>query len=135
VSGRPPAFVYPPIVAWATLVWSKLPYLEGLFAWRVLALLLGWLAAWAWWEAACERRPGDHARGWRRLLVILALSWCFEPLIYGVRLGQSSPLVFALIALALLAAKRGREYLAGILLALAAVIKIWPAVFGLVFLL
>jgi Glycosyltransferase family 87/WD40-like Beta Propeller Repeat len=69
---------------------------------------------------------------WRHILLIAGL--CFLPLRNNFMLGQYYIVILLLICLAYFAVFRGHRFTAGILLATAAWLKVFPAVFALLFL-
>lgn len=129
---EPTPFVYPPLVAFAMQAIARVPFssVAHLWAWLSAFLFLAGLhlvgAAyapdWTFWN-----RPVQ----WAALLLVLC---AFEPIRYGFRLGQTTAIIFPLIAAALLLQRRGRPASAGFALALAAFIKLTPLVFVLVWL-
>ncbi len=62
--------------------------------------------------------------GW--IVFVLAMLWCTQPFRYGVFLAQNHALFLFLAVLALVWAERGRSDAAGVVLALATIVKITP---------
>jgi Glycosyltransferase family 87 len=117
-AGRSPYvgdFVSPPwfAVALVPFTWLPLETARGVWLAGNLALLLAT-------TVGCARLVGV---AWpaRRLLLAALLFGLWPPLEFGLKLGQNSLLVWALVLAALLAARAGRFGAAGALLALALV--------------
>lgn len=134
VDGLPAPWLYPPIVAYLAWPWSRLDYVTGLWLWRVCSTVFALAGVILWWQTWAPSRVDDPVAVPRRLAVVLALGFVIEPLRYALVLGQATPLVFLLVAASMYLGRRDREVAAGVALALAAAIKLTPAVFGLVFL-
>ena len=124
---EPTPFVYPPLVAFATQALERAPFsiIVRTWAWLSAVLFLAGLhlvsaayaPAWTFWTKPLR---------WAALLVALC---AYEPLRYGFWLGQTTAVIFPLVAAAILLQRRGRPAAAGIALALAAFVKLTPIVF------
>jgi hypothetical protein len=106
-------FVSPPwfVLLLAPLTALPLPAARALWLALNLALLFGT-------TAICLRLIGV-AWPWRRLALAATVFALWPPVLFGLKLGQNSLLVWLLLLLALLAAQRGRPTTAGILLVVA----------------
>ena len=125
----PTAFVHAPLVAIAARPLAGFPFPSVARVWVVgstLATLLG-LAMGALHFA--PRMRGPLAWG-----AILAALTPFEPIRYGLWLGQTTPFVFCLTMLSLVLAERRRGFLAGTILAVPAFVKLGPALLVIVWL-
>jgi len=117
-------YLYPPVLA---LMWRPLLPLgpQGAHAVVVgVSMLLTILNAFLLWGLI---RPSRHAGGWL-IIFLLGLTVC-GPLISSLRLGQVNVLLGTLVFGALVLERRDRSVGAGLLLALAVLIKITPLVF------
>lgn len=117
-------YLYPPVVA---LIWRPFTALhprDAHDAFVIVSTLLAALNVFLLHRAAPSPR---HARAWA-LALILFHAVC-GPLISTLRLGQINVLVGSLVFGALCALRTGRQTPAGVLLALAMLVKITPAVF------
>jgi hypothetical protein len=122
-------FVYPPLVAWAMQPFARVGMRDVMAGWTWLAAALTLAALWL----ALRR----YAPAWNRPLVwagVLALLCLFEPVRYGFWLGQTTPLILVLVLGANVLARDRRDVGAGVALALAAFIKLTPALFALIWL-
>ena len=121
-------FVYPPLVAYAMQFGAVMPFDSMMLLWTLLStlfLLIGFY---------CTVRvyvPGASP-AW---LAVLFLALCaYEPLLYGLWLGQTTSLVFALTMGGIALQREGRWRAAGCCVALAAFVKLTPIVIALVWL-
>lgn len=110
---NPPAALLPalPLANWSPLAAKRV--------WLVLNLLFLLLSWWALREGS--------SLGWRRLVLISLL--CVAPLHSNFLLGQYYVLLLLLLSLAFYAHQSEHRFTAGILLGLAAALKIFPIVF------
>ena len=115
-------FVYPPLVAYAMQFASALQLHTTMLLWTVVSTLL----LLAGFQATVRTYlPAAHPI-W---LAVAVLALCaFEPLLYGLWLGQTTSAVFALTMGAIALQRRGRLAGAAICLALAAYVKLTPIV-------
>jgi len=113
---------YPPIVALLFRPFTLLPFGPAKLVWLGLNIVLvGALLAWAWRRL----RP----RGWRAGGFAVWFALLLPATAENLILGQLSPIVGALLAIAVLsAARRQRRWdvLGGSALGLAAAVKLWP---------
>jgi hypothetical protein len=114
----------PPLCAAPLLPLAQLPALSAKRVWIVINLAL--LVAALWILHRVTVLP------WRRVLLIAGL--CVLPLRTNFALGQYYVVILLLICLAYYAVSRGHHFTAGTLLAAAAWLKLFPAVFLLLFL-
>ncbi|AJE48323.1 glycosyltransferase 87 family protein [Celeribacter indicus] len=125
-------YLYPPL--WAHLLAPLTEVVPPMaFFNTVLILHLAMLAAMPWigWQIA--RPAGLALRHWLPIGFLLLLT--SAPSLGAIIQNQPQIAVTFLVLLAALAARRDRPVSAGLLLALAAALKLQPALFGLVFLL
>jgi hypothetical protein len=119
--GAPTPFVYPPVVGFAAAPVASIPFADLKRAWALIGLLALMGAVLLTYLVYL---PGGLAPV---PLALTFLALCvFEPALYGAWLGQTTPLIFALIAGSIAAERRGWHAFAGALLSLAAFIKITP---------
>jgi len=114
--GQP--YLYPPLLAQSLMPFSALLGYDGTaVAWFILnlALLLSVLAAFSPFVPVSRR-----ALFW-------ALPPLFIPVLKSLYVGQVTIIIMALLAYAYLAVRRDQRFLAGCLLALAAWLKVYPA--------
>jgi hypothetical protein len=118
-------YVYPPFVAGALRPLASLPYHQAVAAWLVLngLCLVGGLAGLLFLTGC----PGGQVGA----LAALALLLLFTPAQEAILLGQVSPILLLLTALALLLVDRSEapmhDLTGGILLGVATLIKVFPA--------
>jgi peptidoglycan/LPS O-acetylase OafA/YrhL len=130
LTGQPMLFTYPPISAILLAPLSVLSFPAAslvISALTVAALLLVVLLAARGLGLFRSRR-----RGWLLVGAVFPVALWFEPVRYTLGLGQINALLMALVALDCLAG--GRRWPRGVLVGLAAAIKLTPAVFVLWFL-
>ena len=119
---------YPPFTTLLFLPLSLLPYPAAVLVWRVLNLALIVLAIWLIIKTLALPLSATTA------LVIGLIVFSYDPLIYTLGIGQINLLILVLIIGAAYAWVRQRQVLAGVLLAVAASIKIAPAILFIYFL-
>lgn len=119
---------YPPFYTLLLLPLSFVPYPVAAILWRVLNLALILLAVWLIVKTLSLRLDARNA------LVIGLIVFNFDPLVYNLAIGQINLVILILLTGAAFAWTRQRHGLGGVLLALAASIKVAPAVFLLYFL-
>ena len=119
---------YPPFNTLLFLPLSFLPYPAAVLAWRILNLALVVLAVWLIYKTLAL------PLGATTVLVIGLIVFSYDPLIYNLAIGQINLVILLLITGAAYAWVRQRQVLAGVLLALAASIKIAPAILFIYFL-
>jgi len=119
---------YPPFNTLMFLPLSYLPYPAAVLLWRILNLALIALAVWLIWKTLSLPLDAET------VLVIGLILFTFDPLIYNLAIGQINLLILFLLTGVAYAWTRQRQILAGVLLALAASIKVAPAVLFLYFL-
>lgn len=123
-TGPVPGFLYPPFFALLLLPFAPLPDAVATFAWgAVQAALAGLLLVAPLWLI---RRPG---LGEAALCVFLSVS--AFPMLHNFKWGQVSVLITLCVLGALALWQRGRPVAAGLLLAFATSIKLYPAWFAL----
>lgn len=121
------SFVNIPIVAFLFAPFARLDYPLAAAAFLICGLVAIGLSIGLLWQAG--------ARTDKERLVIVALFALAGPLLYSVREGNTSHIIFPLAILAMASWWRGARVLAGVCLAIASVIKPPLAIFGLYFLL
>jgi alpha-1,2-mannosyltransferase len=113
-------FVYPPLAAYAMQLVSALPLHTTMLLWSLastLFLLIGFYCTLRTYLP--QASPAWLALGFLVLCV-------FEPLLYGLWLGQTTSLVFALTMGGIALQRQGRLFAAGACLAVAAYVKLTP---------
>jgi alpha-1,2-mannosyltransferase len=114
-------FDYPPVVAWLLEPLTWLPL-------RVSAIV------WIWLMLACTAAGcvvlsrTVLPRSWPRLELAALATFVFAPATFNLRLGQMEPVVFLLLVGALVTWMRGRRLTCGVLIGLAASLKLAPLV-------
>jgi hypothetical protein len=124
---REAQFVNPPIAA---LPFAPLAYWGDNEAALIFTFLGALVAVAAWWALA---RLLDMS--WTQSLILLALFLVNGPLIYSIRIGNSTHFILLLAVLAMLALKAHRPALSGAVFALTAVFKPLMLLVGVYFLL
>ncbi len=115
-------FLYPPVAAVLLLPASLLPLGAAKVGFVLVNLVAQGLAiAILFWDRAPPRRRVLVIGGWAALAVLFPFFW-------GLYLGQANSLVFLACALALRQLRRGDELGGGAWLALAVLLKVFPAV-------
>ena len=109
---------YPPFTTLLFLPLSYLPYPAAVLVWRVLNLGLVVCAVWL----ICKMLA--LPLGATTALIVGLIVFSYDPLIYNLAIGQINLVILLLITGAAYAWVRQRQVLAGVLLALAASIKI-----------
>jgi alpha-1,2-mannosyltransferase len=126
---EPTPFVYPPLFALAMGVVADVPFSILSIAWAVLSagfVLLGLYFTLIVYLPQYRRSFAIPAA----LLVLCG----FEPLLYGFWLSQTTAIIFPLVMGAVALARRGKANEAGVVLAVAAFVKISPAILAIVWL-
>jgi alpha-1,2-mannosyltransferase len=119
-------FVYPPLVAHAMQFASTLQLHTTMLLWTVLSTLLLLIGFYATVRVYLP----DANPAW---LAAAFLALCaFEPLLYGLWLGQTTSAIFALTMGAIALQRQGRLAAAAVCLALAAYVKLTPLVLAVV---
>ena len=135
-------FTYPPFAAWLASLYSKLSFEGAVFIWQTMSLLIFAVVLGAIiFERASRLSLGKIAF----LIILLVATFAFSPARSSFYWGQVNMLIVGLVAVDFLRAERWasvREngwrddrWYAGIVVGLAAAIKVSPAFFGLMFLL
>lgn len=135
-------FTYPPFAAWLASIYSKLSFEGAVFIWQTMSLLIFAVVLGAIiFERASRLSLGKIAF----LIILLVATFAFSPVRSSFYWGQVNMLIVGLVAVDFLRAERWasvREngwrddrWYAGIGVGLAAAIKVYPAFFGLMFLL
>ena len=119
---------YPPFTTLLFLPLSYLPYPAAVLVWRILNLGLVVCAVWL----ICKMLA--LPLGATTALIVGLIVFNYDPLIYNLAIGQINLVILLLITGAAYAWVRQRQVLAGVLLALAASIKIAPAILFIYFL-
>jgi hypothetical protein len=118
------AYPNPPIMAVLLLPLAKLPPLPAALAWFYLKAGMALLALrWVFGLVADAGHP--FPPGAKALTVLLSL----RPILGDLDHGNVNLFILFLVVGALAAYRRGRDYLAGLVLALAAACKVTPALF------
>jgi hypothetical protein len=118
---------YPPFVAFCFIPFALLPFRPALLAFSITGILA--LAAGVWLFFA--EKDGITRR--HLTLAGLLITFSFFPVYDSIYMGQANALLFLCAALVLYFARRDRPWWVGFFIALAALIKIYPAVLVLLF--
>lgn len=113
---------YPPFAAFCLIPFALLPFRPALLLFSITGMLALGAGVWAFFA--------DEAKITRRdfILAGLLITFSFFPVYYSLYMGQVNALVFLCVALVLYFARRGSPRCAGFFIALAALIKLFPAV-------
>jgi hypothetical protein len=122
-------YKYPPFFSLVLWPLVRVPFVPALQIWRVVNLLILGIAAWL---ISRTYRFGQNPWLWAGFLLIL-FNW--RPVGDTIAYGQVDILLFLLIVGVLAALRGERKVLAGFLLALATMLKLYPAFLALFFLL
>ncbi len=128
-AAEPTPFVYPPLVAVLMRPLAAVPFAAISRVWAALSVLC--VFAGLFLTVRLYLPSWNTPVVWAGLL--LALCW-FEPVLYGFWLGQTTAAMLPMVMGALALQRRGRDALAGLLLACAVFIKLTPAVIAVVWL-
>ncbi len=109
----------PPFCALPIAPLAALPPLAAKRVWLILSLFFMALSVWALQRVT--------TLGWRRVSLLSLL--CIIPLHSNFLLGQFYVLVLLLICVAYYASRSGQPFVSGLLLAIAAMLKLFPALF------
>ncbi len=114
---------YPPFVAFCFIPFALMPFKPALLLFSIAGMLALGTGVWAFFA--------DEERTTRRDFTVagLLITFSFFPVYYSLYLGQVNALLFLCLALVLYFSRRGRPWWAGFFIALAVLIKIYPAVF------
>lgn len=125
-------YIYPPFFAMLAVPLSLVPFQTARLGWLGVDLLLLGLTVWLYlvWRRA-DRTPPKRLE---LALIAVTLGLEFLPLIWALAIGQTSLLILALLAAAILCAKQEREVTGGLLLGIATAIKLTPVLLLLYFL-
>jgi Glycosyltransferase family 87 len=113
---------YPPFVAFCMIPFALLPFRPALLLFTFTGMLALGGGVWAFFA--------DEERMTRRdfTLAGLLITFSFFPVYHSFYIGQVNAVLFLCVALVLYFARRGRPWWAGFFIALAAIVKIFPAV-------
>jgi hypothetical protein len=121
-------FVYPPLVAYAMQFVSSMPFDSMMLLWTLLSSLLLLIGFY------CTVRVYAPFANPAWLAVFVLALCAYEPLRYGLWLGQTTSLVFALTMGGIALQREKRWLAAGCCVALATFVKLTPIVIALVWL-
>ncbi len=113
---------YPPFAAFCLIPFALLPYRPALLLFSVISLLALAAGVGAFFanEEIANRRDF--------ILAGLLITFSFFPVYYSIYMGQINALLFLCMALALYFARRGSDWPTGFFIAVAVLVKIFPAV-------
>lgn len=113
---------YPPSTAFCLIPFALLPFRPALLLFSITSMLALGAGVWAFFA--------DEEKMTRRDLTLagLLITFSFFPVYYSLYMGQVNALLFLCFALVLYFARRGRPWCAGFFIALAVLLKIFPAV-------
>ena len=126
---EPTPFVYPPLVAFVAQPLGRIGFSVTQSAWAAASILF--LLAGLQLTLVVFVPDSCSPLIFGAVTVLLCL---FEPVRYAFWLGQTTPLIFALVMGAIYLQRTGRPAVSGVLLAIAAFVKLTPAVLALVWL-
>ena len=118
-------YIYPPFFALLAAPLSLLPFPAARLVWLGADLLL--LGLFVRLYLVWRRADGTSPSPLELALIAVTLGLEFLPLIWALAIGQTSLLILALLAGAILCVKRRHEAAAGALLGVATAIKLTPA--------
>jgi len=119
-------YFYPPFLAhWLSSV-AGLPFEQVQLLWTSLSFASLLVAAWGLSDIFQKLRPGALSPE-TSLCLALSLLLCFEPTYWGIKEGQVNAIILALITTHIALFMRGKDQLAGGVLAIAALLKMSPA--------
>jgi hypothetical protein len=118
-------YIYPPFFALLAAPLSLMPFATARLAWLGIDILI--LALVIALYALCRRRDGHELTAPEWALIFVTVGLEFLPLIWELAIGQTSLVITALLVGCLLCLRMERQAAAGILLGLAAGIKLTPA--------
>jgi hypothetical protein len=121
-------YIYPPLFAALAAPLAALPFRTALDVWLGLDLALLALFGWLY-----RRTRGRDLSFPEAAFLIAACLFEFLPLIWAMAIGQTSLLVLVLLTGALLAFRRGADAAAGVLVGVAATVKLTPALLAVYF--
>lgn len=127
--GAPTAFVHPPLVAWLAQPLTRAPFATVVHVWLVLSAFALAAALWLSLDVFAPR--------WRNAPTLAALMFAmlaFEPARYSFWLAQTTPWIMLAVVGALALERRDKLLLAGLVMSLAAFVKLTPLVFALIWL-
>lgn len=126
------AYVYPPLLAILLVPLTGLPCVAASHLWHLVNLLL-WVAATAALVAHLRRRwPSQRLLATTLIVIASGCSWL---LLFNLMIGQVVFIVLCALALSAWLVERDRPVLAGVVLAVAALVKIVPVIVILYYLL
>ena len=123
------AYLYPPLIAVLVAPLTVFPIGVAGVAWRGFLLLAAGAGVWGLRTTLVRRMGVGPITAW---VVVLAMvtTW---PLLYSIRLGQASALLFASVAITVWALSERRLGLAGVAVGCGALLKLLPALLVVLF--
>lgn len=123
--GRQHYYIYPPFFALLAAPLSLISFDAARWLWLLfdLALLALFVRLYLVWR----RHDGTYPDLLERALIAVTLGLEFLPLIWALAIGQTSLLILATLTASILLLKNGRDAGSGLLLGVAAAIKLTPA--------
>jgi hypothetical protein len=113
---------YPPFAAFLLLPFALLPFRFSLVLFTILGLVASAVGVRLFFADEDQISRGSLT------LAGLLVTFSFFPVYYSIYMGQMNALLFLLAAMALHAARRDRAWPCGLFIALATLLKIFPAV-------
>ncbi len=114
-------YKYPPFFTFVMGPFTLLSPGIAFQTWKAVQVILVLLAAWMIWRA-----EGGVWQRWSTVWLLALLAF-FQPIIDTIRYGQVDALILVLLAGGLWAIRRNHWWLFGVLLAVATLIKLYPA--------
>jgi alpha-1,2-mannosyltransferase len=118
------SYPHPPLMAWMLRQLARLPDLAGALVWFYLKVALTLLSLR--WVFQMVEEPGRPFPEWAKALTLLL---SLRPIIGDLSHGNVNLFILFLVVAALFAYSRGRDVVAGLVLALAIVCRLTPALF------
>lgn len=128
------SYLYPPIGLLLFVPFAQLPFNQGVLLWSLVSLGALWLAL-----QLAIGAYGVDLRLWERGLLLWLLLG-FQPVLYGIKMGQVTALIGALVTFSLVGLVKGERpsrkssqslrYLSGVAITLAAAVKLFFAAGG-----
>ncbi|WP_169302354.1 glycosyltransferase family 87 protein [Halorientalis salina] len=121
-------FVYPPVIVGMFLPYAVFPDVVSAFVVQLL-IMAGFCLGTGWIiVSVIERHSGPVQHLDKLLIYLFCLASTYPVIVLGQ--GQVDPLLLFVLSLAFLVEERGRGFLAGVLFAIPAIVKLFPALFG-----
>ena len=111
---------HPPITAFLVAPLALLPYQDAGIVWSILSACTYFATGWLIFRELKINLALEY------LILLIGFGFCWYPFQGNIGLGQWSIIIGFCIAVSWICLKRNKEYLAGLLLGLACLIKLYP---------